>query len=161
MNKLYEDLAATPPSERVLLLSYCLRPSETCPGKFFKTGIACPDDCTEDCVVGRLRKKALALGYKGVCIAAGGAMALRFVSEQHPLGIVAIACEKELAEGREGVQKMTKNGNAQPILATIPLVRDGCVDTEVDEELAMAAIVAGCPEGSERHSCREYQEHQA
>lgn len=145
MDQLMKDLAAIPPEERVLLLSYCLRPSESCPGKMQKRGLECPPDCREDCSLGRLQQAARQLGYKGVCIAAGGAMALRFVADQSPRGIVAVACHKELQEGVEAVQAMRDGGAAsQPAIVTVPLLTDGCVNTEVDEELVLQTLALGC-----------------
>ena len=137
-------LAAVAVSERVLLISHCLRPSQTCPGKFDKLGLVCPETCAEDCVVGRLRKLALSLGYKGVCVAAGGKMALRYVAEQHPRGIVAVACVKELQEGVEGVEAMDGNGAGDTTITAVPLTKDGCVDTEVDESSVVRALRLGC-----------------
>lgn len=144
MNETYESLCAASPTERVLLLSHCLRPSQDCPGTFRKEGLVCPESCDVDCVVGRLRTAALSLGYKGVCIAAGGAMALRFVAQHDPRGIVAVACEKELTEGVDAVRSSVGDGKTPPAVTVVPLIRDGCVDTEVDEALAMQAIAAGC-----------------
>lgn len=137
-------LSEVDPSERVLLLSHCMRPSQTCPGKFNKAGLMCPEDCTEDCVIKRLTEAALAKGYKGTCVAAGGAMALKFVKEHHPRGIVAIACDRELSEGVEGVKELTKEEQELPTIVIIPLIGDGCVDTEVDEGKALEAITLGC-----------------
>ncbi|HEX2924492.1 MAG TPA: DUF116 domain-containing protein, partial [Chloroflexota bacterium] len=91
MNESHDGMSATDPTERVLLLSHCMRPSSRCPAKFARDGLQCPEACAEDCVVGRLRRAALELGYKGVCIAAGGTMALNYVAEQDPRGIVAVA----------------------------------------------------------------------
>lgn len=145
MSEIDDRLAKVSPAERVLLLSHCLRPSQTCPGKLNKRGLVCPDDCQEDCVVGRLRRAALAAGYKGVCIASGGAMALKYVAELRPRGIVAVACSKELAEGVEAVNGMAANPGEAPPIVVVPLTRDGCVDTEVDEAQALAAIALGCP----------------
>lgn len=144
----YEKLSLTDPAERVLLLSHCLRPSQTCPGKQDKKGLACPEGCHEACVVGRLRRAALDLGYKGVCIAAGGAMALRFVRESNPGGIVAVACDKELAEGVKAVRAMAGNGQEVPAIVLVPLLSDGCIDTAVDEGQAMQAITAGLARGT-------------
>lgn len=137
-------LAEVSPAERVLLLSHCLRPSQTCPGKVHKRGLVCPEGCTEDCVLGRLRQAALALGYKGVCIASGGSMAYKFVAEQKPRGIVAVACPKELAEGVEAVLDLASSNDEAPAIVVVPLTKDGCVDTEVDEAQALAAISLGC-----------------
>jgi hypothetical protein len=145
MNEIEQRLAAVDPARRVVLLSQCLRPSQTCPGKFDKKGLVCPEDCSEDCVLGRLRKSALGLGYSGVCIAAGGAMALRFVKEHNPQAIVAVACDKELEEGVCGVREMFEGGEEIPAVVIVPLLKDGCVDTEVDEEQVLEAITLGSP----------------
>jgi hypothetical protein len=138
------------PTDRVLLLSHCLRPSQTCTAKYDKRGLICIDDCKEDCVIGRLRKAALELKYKGVCIAPGGSLAIKYVKETKPAGIVAIACQKELNEGVESVVEFSDKKD-MPVIISVPLTKDGCVDTEVDEMLAMKAICLGCPdiEGNE------------
>ena len=143
MNEIEERLVAVDPPYRVLLLAQCLRPSQTCPGKFDKKGLACPEDCSEDCVIGRLREFALGLGYSGVCVAAGGAMALRFVKEHNPRGIVAVACYRELGEGVDGVKELFEDNEEIPAIVVLPLLRDGCVDTEVDEEQVLKALALG------------------
>lgn len=134
------NLAAIPPGERVLLLPHCLRPSATCPGRLSRQGFQCPPDCAERCPIKTLREEALRLGYKGVCIAPGGALALRFVQETHPRAVVAIACAKELQQGEEAVASL---GPERPSLAVVPLSRDGCVDTEVNLDQALAVLRAG------------------
>lgn len=136
-------LSTVDPSKRVLLLSQCLRPSQTCPGRFTREGLECPQDCAQDCVIRRFKEEAAALGYSGVCVAAGGAMALRFVRNHEPQGIVAVACDKELVEGVEEVQEMTKGQGETPAIVVVPLLRDGCVDTEVDAEQVLKAINLG------------------
>ncbi len=135
-----EELCGIPPSERVLLLPHCLRPSDRCPGRPTKEGLQCPPDCPiEDCPIRILRKEAERLGYKGVCVAPGGALALRFVQEKKPRLVVAVACQKELAEGEEGVAKLEN----PPKVAALPLLRDGCVDTEVDVPAALRLLREG------------------
>ena len=146
MDGVDERLSMVDPGERVLLLPHCLRPSQTCPGRQSRSGLVCPEDCTEDCAVRRLREAAVARGYKGVCVAAGGAMAIRFVAERRPRGIVAVACDKELVAGVQAVQEMGGNDDL-PILV-IPLAKDGCIDTEVDEANALQAIGLGCAGGN-------------
>jgi hypothetical protein len=131
------------PAERILLLSHCLRPSQSCNAKYDKSGLICVDNCTEDCVIGRLRKTALELNYKGVCIAPGGSLALKYVKATEPAGIVAIACQKELREGVESVEELSGAHNA-PVVVSVPLTKDGCVDTEVNEQLARQTIYLGC-----------------
>ncbi len=96
--------------------------------------------------MGRLRIAAQELGYKGVCMAPGSSMALKFIKSNKPEGIVAVACIKELEEGACAVKEIVENkkGNAStgngPVIVTVPLLRDGCVDTEVDEEEAERII---------------------
>jgi uncharacterized protein len=130
------------PANRILLLSHCLRPSQSCTAKYDKKGLICTDDCKEDCVIGRLRKAALALNYKGVCIAPGGSLAIKYVKETKPAGIVAIACKKELQEGVESVGEISDD-SYKPVIVSVPLTKDGCVDTEVDEKLAEKTIYLG------------------
>ena len=139
-----EWLSLIHPSQRILLLPHCLRPSQTCLGKYSKRGLECLEDCTEDCTIGRLRRTALSLGYKGVCIAPGGRLAVKYVKEKSPKAIVAVACQKELEEGIHGVRELGENDKLAPLIVIIPLVKDGCVDTEVDEEQALKIINLGC-----------------
>jgi hypothetical protein len=135
------DLVRIDPAERVLLLPHCLRPSETCPGKYSKKGMVCPPDCTESCVIRTLKQAAIEKGYKGVCVAPGGSMVLRFVEEMAPLGIVAVACEKELELGVRGVEALALDERIRmPTITIIPLSKDGCVDTEVDVALALDVL---------------------
>jgi len=95
------------------------------------------------------------LGYKGVCIAAGGAMALRFVKEHSSQGIVAVACDKELEEGIEAVEKTVQDGMEMPVVEIVPLLSDGCVDTEVDEELLLKTIASDYCSGAGVYSSLE------
>jgi len=135
-----EGLSRIPPGERVLLLSHCLRPSGSCPGKFSRDGLECPEACPEACLLKEFRETASRLGYKGVCIAAGGAMAVNFVKKHRPRGIVAVACSRELEEGVERVMRMGLP--EPPVIVVVPLLRDGCIDTEVDAPSVLRAIAA-------------------
>jgi hypothetical protein len=79
-----------------------------------------------------------------VCIAPGGRLAVNYVKEKKPQAIVAIACQKELEEGVHGVQELSQSSDPMPVILVIPLAKDGCVDTEVDEEQALRMISLGC-----------------
>lgn len=135
-----EAFAQTEPGERILLLPQCLRPSKSCPGKFGKEGLVCPEDCVEACVIPIFRREIEKLGYRGMCIAAGGKMALRYVMETHPKGIVAVACPDELEMGVDAVEGAEDYHNGTPAIVIVPLTKDGCVDTEVDPDLVVRAI---------------------
>ncbi len=137
-----ERLASVPAAERILLLPHCLRRADSCQGKYGKWGLECRE-CNPDCSVNRLRRAALDLGYKGVCVAPGGRLAVNYVKETRPRAIVAVACGTELEEGVHGVRGLGDN-EEPPVIAVIPLARDGCVDTQVDEERALEVIGLEC-----------------
>jgi uncharacterized protein len=129
-------------SETILLLPHCLRLSSVCKAKTTDEGIICVG-CSNDCHANLLRKEALASGYKGVCIAPGGSMAVKYVKDQKPQGIVAVACEKELAEGVDIVKKYYVDKNELeklPEITIIPLSQEGCMETKVDLDSALQEI---------------------
>ena len=135
-----DEFARIDPAKRILLLPHCLRPSQTCPGKLSKTGLVCPEDCTEACVIRVLRQEALRQGYGGVCVAAGGKMALKFVQQNGAKAILAVACDEELKMGIEAVGRLEKYRHSRPCFIVVPLLKDGCVDTEVDVDQVLAAL---------------------
>jgi len=124
------------------LLPHCLRQSNTCHAKYDKLGLQCAG-CNRDCAINRLRDAALGLGYKGVCVAPGGRLAVNYIAQTRPKAVVAIACQKELDEGVNNVKGLDGNGYA-PLVIIIPLSKDGCVDTEVDVDLALETVFLGC-----------------
>jgi hypothetical protein len=69
---------------------------------------------------------------------------VKYVKEKSPKAIVAVACQKELEEGIHGVRELSEGDELAPPIVIIPLVKDGCVDTEVDEEQALKMITLGC-----------------
>jgi len=139
-----QELMSIAPYERILLLPHCLRQSSSCRASYNQEGLQCAA-CNTECVVNILRGAALEAGYKGVCVAPGGHLALKYVQEKKPRAIVAVACEKELREGVEGVKDLAELIEL-PVIVIIPLVKDGCIDTEVDVQAALDVINAGCME---------------
>jgi hypothetical protein len=135
------DVASVPFSQRVLLLPHCLRPSQDCPGKMTKQGLNCTGCSLTDCAIYKLRAAATEVGYGGVCVAPGGRLAVRFLAEHQPAGVIAIACDKELEEGLEAIAQMEWEDD-RPIVVTFPLSQDGCVDTKVDVETAREIILS-------------------
>ena len=130
-----------PFAQRVPLLPHCLRPSQDCPGKMTKQGLDCTGCTRVECAIYQLRATAVDAGYGGVCIAPGGRLAVRFIDERQPAGVVAVACHKELEEGLEALDHMDWT-NGRLAAATVPLLQDGCVDTKVDVALAQAVILS-------------------
>ena len=138
-----KQLIGIDPAQRILLLSYCLRRAETCKGKNTNQGLEC-NECNPDCPANQLRQAAIRLGYKGVCIAPGGRLAIEYVKDNRPLAIVAVACQKELQEGIQGVSELVCNGQQMIPIVVVPLTKEGCVNTEVDIKVALEKIALGC-----------------
>ncbi len=138
-----ERLSRVDPSRRILLISHCLRSSDVCKASIETWGVDCVE-CNPSCQVNKLRRRALDLGYQGVCIAPGGSLALKYIKEQKPAGIVAVACMKELEEGIDNVARLAGTGSPAPPVVVVPLTRDGCVNTEVNVNEAFAKISIGC-----------------
>lgn len=136
-------LAGVPAAQRVLLLPHCLRQSNSCKGKYDKLGLQC-QECNPDCAINRLRAAAIERGYRGVCVAPGGRLAVTYIENTRPRAVVAVACAKELEEGVQNVNGL-KVAAPKPVIVIVPLVKDGCVDTEVDINLALETIELGCP----------------
>lgn len=127
-------LKAIDPEDRVLLLPHCLRRSEHCQATYERgLGLQCKK-CDPDCPVNRILQIAEARGLGGICVAPGGSIAVEYLKKHKPRGILAVACPKELVMGVESVGSMSDNG-WEPVVVTIDLLKDGCVDTEVDVEL--------------------------
>lgn len=138
-----EQLRQTPVSERVLLLPHCLRRAESCKATYDAHGLQCAR-CRDDCAVNLLTARAAELGYKGICVAPGGRLAVTFIQETKPRAVLAVACAKELVDGVEGVQKQAEAaGMNAPSIVVVPLLKDGCVNTEVDVPKALELLGEG------------------
>ena len=85
---------------------------------------------------------ALECGYKSVCVAPGGRLAIKLVKEARPRAIVAVGCDKELEQGLRGVKELAEEGIV-PLVIIVPLLKDGCVDTEIDDEKVLEIIATG------------------
>lgn len=139
-----------PYSERILLLPHCLRKSSICKAVSDENGLKCLE-CNDECQVNILRKAAISAGYRGVCIAPGGSLALKYVQKTNPRAITAVACDKELKEGIENVKELIDGKETSlPLIDVIPLTKEGCIDTEVEIEKALHQINNFCEERNSR-----------
>jgi len=138
-----QRLAQVPPAQRILLLPHCLRDSQRCQATYGPGGLECRA-CQPACTINRLRRAAEEAGYGGVCVAPGGSLAVEYVRQHRPRAIVAVACPKELEMGLEAVANLGQNPDwGAPVAMVIPLLKDGCVDTQVDVERVLAVIRLG------------------
>jgi hypothetical protein len=144
MNGIEKRLSRTPASRRVLLLPHCLRRVDTCRAKYGDDGLVCLH-CNVECPINILTRAAKDAGYGAICVAPGGSLALKFVLRNNPVGIVAVACDKELREGIEAVKSSAARGGMA--IVVIPLSRDGCLNTEVEIPSALASIWLGLDHG--------------
>ena len=115
--------AATPYSERILLLPQCLR-SKDCPAELEEYGYEC-QQCGK-CRIEEVIQEAKRLGYKDVFVLPGGSIVKKIFAKEKPNAFLGVACLKELMLGSFICEKFGVAGQG------IALLKDGCVNTEVD-----------------------------
>lgn len=126
-----QKFAATPYSERVLLLPQCLR-SKDCPAELKEHGYEC-QGCGK-CDIKRINAQAERLGYKHVYIIPGGSIVTKIFAKEKPTACLGVACLKELMLGSFVCEKLGIVGQG------IALLRDGCVNTRVDWKVVSNAL---------------------
>lgn len=120
-----EQIAAIPPHRRLLLLPRCLRDDAACPAEYTETGLLCRD-CGK-CSLTTLRAEARRHGYQ-VLIAEGSPAVMRLILAGRADAVLGVACLDVL---EKTLDKILLAGI--PAMA-VPLLRDGCRDTEADED---------------------------
>jgi hypothetical protein len=131
-----ERFAATPYSERILFLPQCLRAKE-CPAKLESHGYEC-QECGK-CELPQVTRQALNLGYRNVFILPGGSIVAKIFAKARPKACLGIACLKELVLGSYVCEKFGI------IAQGVPLLRDGCVNTDVDWKQVNTALHLQAP----------------
>jgi geranylgeranyl pyrophosphate synthase len=131
-NEVWRDtVAATPFERRILMLPQCVRSSARCRAESDALGLLC-EDCG-NCPIGGIQQEAEALGYV-VLVAEGTTAVSALLARGEADAIVGVSCLPALAR-----LFRPQTAHAVPGLA-IPLLRDGCVDTEVDLEWVREVI---------------------
>jgi hypothetical protein len=116
-----------PLEQRVLFLPHCLRVADRCKGTYDEEGLHCKY-CTKECKINIITRTAEKMGYK-CFVVPGGAMVFNIAKKYNPKGVVAVACFNELREGTSRTEAEYKVP-----FQVIPLLKDGCVNTEVSEK---------------------------
>ena len=130
-NKLHKrKFAETEFSSRILLLPQCLR-SRWCRAELTEFGYKC-NGCNK-CKIPEIKKYAEKIGYK-VFVIPGGSIIEKIVKNFKPKAILGVACLKELVLGCIACEKA--GIPAQGVV----LLRDGCVETDVDWNKLKTAI---------------------
>ncbi len=131
-NALWRDaFAAVPFERRLLLLPKCLRPEADCPAGFDALGLRC-ERCGA-CSLDALQTEAERLGY-AVLIAEGSAVVMALIQEKKVEAILGVSCLGVLERAFAPMSAAAIPGQA------IPLLRDGCRDTEVDLDAVRDAL---------------------
>jgi hypothetical protein len=135
-NRIYEkSFETSAPDKRILVFPQCLR-SPKCPAPLTQYGIQCKE-CGR-CVIGNIKKEAEAQGYK-VYIVPGGSFVKRIVKKDIPSAALGVACGYEL---NYSMMEVSRHCPVQGV----PLLKDGCYCTKVDEELVLERLMLGIEE---------------
>ncbi|RMF91144.1 MAG: DUF116 domain-containing protein [Methanobacteriota archaeon] len=118
-----QSFAMVEPKDRILVVPQCLRHPK-CPARLDSTeGILCKE-CGL-CVVKDLKGEAERLGYRFYTVP-GGRFVERIVKRVRPKAALGVACYKDLN------MAMHELSRSRFAVQGVPLVRDGCVGTEVN-----------------------------
>jgi len=121
-----KDLEETKKENIIIFLPQCLMNSEDCEAELTDNGYECLH--CGGCSISEVVKTAEELGYGGVYIVPGGSLVRNIIKEEKPSAVIGVACNYELVEA---IEYSTIHGIA---VQAIPLLRDGCKDTEMDKE---------------------------
>jgi hypothetical protein len=124
--------AAIPYGERVVFVPHCMRNIKKCRAKEMGSYYICAE-CGA-CKIGEISKKSKELGYKALYILKGGKAVKKLSEELKPKAVLGVAC---YFEGVIGMEESEKHGLTAQFT---PLLKDGCVDTDVDLEQVFAAL---------------------
>jgi geranylgeranyl pyrophosphate synthase len=126
-----DTVAGLPYDRRLLLLPQCLRSSTHCQAEYDNFGLLC-DECGS-CSLGAIQREAEALGYV-VLIAEGTTVVTRLLEQGKVDAVVGVSC-------LDGLERSFPHMSAEAVPGlAIPLLRDGCRDTEVDLGWLMETI---------------------
>jgi geranylgeranyl pyrophosphate synthase len=120
-----------PYNKRLLLLPKCLRDDENCPADFDNLGLLC-ENCGR-CPIGDIKAQAEELGYV-VLVAEGSPIVMSLIETGKIEAIVGASCLNVLEKTFPYME-----AGAVPGIA-IPLLYDGCVNTNVDVDWLLDAV---------------------
>lgn len=134
-------VASVPFSRRLLLLPKCLRLEKQCAGSIDEFGLLC-GGCGR-CPIADFKAEAERLGY-AVLVAEGAAIVMALIRSRNIEAVVGVSCLGAL----EAIYPLMESA-AIPGIA-IPLLRDGCSNTEVDADWVWDSIRLTSTEGRQR-----------
>ncbi len=112
--------------ERMIFVPHCMRNTRVCKAKDEGSYYVCMQ--CKGCKISEITSLAGKLGYKKVYIMKGGKAIQNIFRQQRPKAVIGIACFFE------GVQAVKMTEKEKIIAQFVPLLKDGCCDTDVDLE---------------------------
>ena len=129
-NSMHEDnFRKTPKSKTIVFLPQCLRDCNKCKARIEEFGYRCVK-CSNTCKARKIKEMSEGLGYR-TFIVPGGSMVSRVIKELKPKAVLGVACKKELIMAFDEINVVTQG---------IELLKDGCVNTDVDIESVMKML---------------------
>jgi geranylgeranyl pyrophosphate synthase len=126
-----ETFSEIPFENRLLLLPKCLRSTAKCKGTFDEIELVCAG--CGNCVLHKFKSTGEKLGYT-VLIAEGTPVVVRILLRGKIRAILGVSCLTTL---EKVFYKLTKSGI---VGYAVPLLRNGCKDTDVDVEEVLDSI---------------------
>lgn len=131
-NELWRDsVAAVPYEKRLLLLPQCLRNKQKCTADFDELGLIC-DHCG-NCPIGDIKEQAEQLGY-AVLVAEGSPIVMGLIEAGKIEALIGVSCLAVLERTFPYMEAAAVPGFA------VPLLYDGCLDTNLDIDILMDYI---------------------
>jgi hypothetical protein len=137
---------ATPFARRMVFLPQCIRCTEKCAAHEQAAEHVCAR-CGE-CKAGEISRRGGELGYLGVHILKGGSAVARLVEKLRPGAVLGVACQ---FEGALGILECERQGIP---VQCVPLLRDGCADTDVELSRVLELMNAGPEAGGAGHKAQ-------
>lgn len=126
-------VAATPYNRRLLLLPQCLKDKSNCNAVIDQLGLICAG--CQSCQIDSILQKAESLGY-ATLVAEGTTVAVSLVQEGAIDAVIGVSCMSVLQKSFEPVSRA-----AVPVIG-IPLLFEGCAETDVDNRWLNDELVA-------------------
>ncbi len=124
-NTIWRNIVGTIPyNRRLLLLPKCLAKTDHCPAHYDELGLLCAD--CGSCSISKILKEAEDLGYAAL-VTEGTTVTTKLIENKKVNAIIGVGCMESLKE-----IFATVNNYAIPGIG-IPLLSNGCKNTEVDE----------------------------
>ena len=144
----YETVVGVPYNKRLLLLPKCLRDNENCPADLDRLGLAC-ENCGK-CLIGDIKSQAEELGY-AVLVAEGSPIVMSLVETGKIEAVIGVSCLNVLEKTFPYME-----AGAVPGIA-IPLLYDGCVNTNVDADWVLDAVYENSASKQNRLDLKDFR----